>query len=142
MPAASPPRVKPVVENLGTETVNGIEAHGRRTRTTIPAGGIGNDAPLARTVELWTAIVPGLNGLLVREVNDDPRTGKTTRELTNLTRSEPDATVFQPPAGYEIVNREAGARPSASAVIAEPPPPQSAEAEPEPAAEPAPAPEQ
>jgi len=46
-----------------------------------------------------------LNGLLVRDVRDDPRSGKTTKELTNLSQSDPDPATFQPPAG---TNRDEG----------------------------------
>lgn len=98
---------KPTTENLGTETISGVEAHGRRITTTTPAGAIGNDAPLVRTVELWNAVEPGLGGLLVREVTIYPQTGNRTRELTSFTQAEPDPSVFQPPSGYEIVNRAA-----------------------------------
>jgi hypothetical protein len=97
---------RPNVEDLGTETIQGVEARGRRTITTIPAGKIGNNAPIQRTTETWTAINPGLPGLLVRQVSDDPQAGKTNQELVNFTQAEPDAAVFQPPADYEVVNKE------------------------------------
>lgn len=121
------------VEDLGTDTIDGIEAHGRLTTTTTPAGAIGNNEPIVRTSEIWNAAVAGLNGLLVRSVSDDPQNGKTTKELTNLTQSEPDASVFEPPSGYEIVNREVSTScaSSSGAVAVEPPPPP-------PAGEPAP----
>lgn len=116
-------RIRPVVEDLGTDTVAGIEASGRRTTTTTPAGAVGNDAPLVRTTETWTAVNPGLRGLLVRSVSDDPQTGKRTKELTNLTQSEPDASVFEPPSGYEIVNREEAVCGGTVEVVTPPPPP-------------------
>jgi len=97
-------RPKPVIEDLGTETILGVEARGRRVITTIPAGTIGNNEPLVSTAEIWMAIAPGLSDLLVREENDDPQGGKRTKVLTNFTQAEPDASVFQPPEGYEIVN--------------------------------------
>ena len=96
-------------ENLGTESIQGVEARGRRYTTTIPAGAAGNDAPLVSTSETWTALSVGLNGLLVRDVRDDPRSGKTTRELTSLSQSDPDPAIFQPPEGYEIVTKESSA---------------------------------
>jgi hypothetical protein len=34
----------------------------------------------------------------------DPRTGETTTRLTNISRSEPDPSLFQVPAGYEITD--------------------------------------
>jgi len=83
-----------------------VESRGRRYTTTIPAGAAGNDAPLVSTSEIWTALAVGLNGLLVRDVRDDPRSGKTTKELTNLSQSDPDPATFQPPDGYEIVTKE------------------------------------
>jgi hypothetical protein len=103
------PRVQremPTSEDLGTETIQGVEARGRRTSTVTPAGEIGNEAPLVRTIEVWTAILPGLRGLVVRQITDDPQSGKTTRELMNLSQTEPDPSAFQPPEGYEIVMKD------------------------------------
>ena len=102
----SGPKSKFTSENLGTESIQGVEARGRRYTTTIPAGAMGNDAPLVSTVEAWTALAVGLNGLVVRENRDDPRSGKTTRELTSLSQSEPEPATFQPPQGYEIVTKD------------------------------------
>jgi hypothetical protein len=100
-------RVKPAVEDLGTETIQGVEAHGRKTTTTTSAGEIGNDEPLVRSIERWTAIASGLTGLVVREITDDPQSGKTTRELVSLNQGEPALSTFLPPEGYEIVNKDA-----------------------------------
>jgi hypothetical protein len=125
-----PERPKPIMEDLGTQTINGVEARGRRVTTTTPAGAIGNDAPLTSITETWTAFAPGLRGLFVRRVLDNPQTGKTTRELTNFTQAEPDASVFQPPEGYEIVNKPApssvcpGEEGTELPAISIPPPPQ------------------
>jgi hypothetical protein len=114
---------KPVIEDLGTETIQGVEARGRRTTTTIPAGSLGSDAPLTRTDEEWTAVAPGLRGLLVRRVFDDPQSEKLTKELVNLNQSEPDAAAFQPPAGYEIVEKSAPLGQCAAALAAPVPAP-------------------
>ena len=102
-----PERVKPTIEDLGTQTINGVEARGRRITSTTPAGAIGNDVPLVSTTETWTATDPGLRVLVVRSVSDNPQSGKMDRELTNFTQAEPDASVFQPPEGYEVVNKPA-----------------------------------
>ena len=103
----SGPKSKLTSENLGTESIQGVEARGRRYTTTIPAGT--DDAPLVTTVEAWTALIVGLNGLLVREMRDDPRSARTTRELTSLSQIGPDPTTFQPPEGYEIVTKDSSA---------------------------------
>jgi hypothetical protein len=96
-------RPKPVIESLGTDTIQGVEARGRRITTTYPAGEIGNQYPRVTTSEVWTATAPGLSGMVVRETSDDPRSGTRTKELVSYEPGEPDATVFQPPASYEIV---------------------------------------
>lgn len=93
-------RPKPVIENLGTMTIAGVEAHGQRFTNTISAGQIGNDQPLISTQETWQA--PSL-GLIVRTVRDDPQSGKETMEPVSITLGEPDPSVFQPPEGYEVV---------------------------------------
>jgi hypothetical protein len=123
-------RQQPTVEDLGTQTFQGVEARGRRMTTTTPAGAIGNDAPLVSTTETWTATAPGLRGIVVRNVTDNPQSGKMDRELTNFIQAEPDPSVFQPPSDYEIVNKPAlvSACPTQSGsespnVIIPPPPP-------------------
>jgi hypothetical protein len=97
------PRGKPITEQLGTATIQGIEAKGTRNTRTIPAGAEGNDAPLVSTNEHWRAIAPNLSHLTVREIWDDPRNGKRTKELTNFVQGDPDPSLFEPPADYEIV---------------------------------------
>jgi hypothetical protein len=57
----SVPKSKITSENLGTESIQGVEARGRRYTTTVPAGAAGNDAPLVSTSEVWTALTVGLN---------------------------------------------------------------------------------
>jgi hypothetical protein len=110
----SGPKAKMTSENLGTESIEGVEARGRRYTTTTPAGAVGNDAPLVSTSDVWTALNVGLNGLVVRYIRDDPRSGRTTRELTSLSQSDPDPATFQPPEGYEIVTKESSGCPGLS----------------------------
>jgi hypothetical protein len=130
-PPATPPE-KPTVEDLGMQTIDAIQAHGRRTTRTIPAGEAGNATPQVSTSEVWTAADPGLRGLVAREINDNPRSGRMTMELQNLVRGEPNPSLFQPPAGYAVVNKPAPgsecpgveSTPSQFAPIPPPPPPQ------------------
>jgi hypothetical protein len=37
----------------------------------------------------------------------DPRSGEQTQKLINISRSEPDASLFQPPPDYTIVDEKA-----------------------------------
>ena len=92
-------QIKPQIEDLGMKTINGVEAKGTRTTRVIPAGREGNDQPITVTSERWTA--PDLK-LIVMSVNEDPRSGTSTMELTDIERSEPDPALFQVPEGYTI----------------------------------------
>jgi hypothetical protein len=94
------------VENLSTKTINGVTAEGTRTTRVIPAGAHGNDQPLTVTHESW--ISSDLK-IMVMRVDTDPRFGTTTMELTNISRDEPAATLFQAPAGYAVNERTPGA---------------------------------
>jgi hypothetical protein len=100
MPRLEP--IKPQIEDLGMKTINGVEARGRRTTRVIPAGREGNDQPITVTFERWMAQDLGL---VVMSVNDDPRNGTTTMELTDLEKGEPDPALFQVPEGYTVKDR-------------------------------------
>jgi hypothetical protein len=86
-------------ENLGKQTIQGVEAEGTRTTTTIPAGSIGNENPVEVVSERWYA--PSLQKVILRK-HSDPRFGETTVTWTNLKTAEPDAALFSVPAGYAI----------------------------------------
>jgi hypothetical protein len=103
---ASTTRSTSTTENLGTASIQGVEARGTRTTRTIAAGEVGNETPLVTTIERWTAVAVGLRGLSVREITDDPRSGKRDRELTSITQEEPDPALFQPPADYKVVTKD------------------------------------
>jgi hypothetical protein len=86
-------------EDLGVQTINGIAATGHRITRTIPAGAMGNAQPIQSVREVWTSAdlkVP----VLVKF--SDPRYGTTVTQLTNINRAEPDAALFQAPAGYTV----------------------------------------
>jgi len=110
---------KETVEELGTKTIEGVEARGRRSTWTTPSEYIGKDKkhkpPVCpaevSTNELWKATAPGLSGFVARQVSEDAQSGKFSKELVKFSQGEPDAAVFRPPAVYEIVNREVGTDP-------------------------------
>ena len=80
-------------------TINGVAATGRRITRTIPAGAMGNAQPIQSVREVWTSAdlkVP----VLVK--TSDPRFGTTITQLTNINRAEPDAALFQAPAGFTV----------------------------------------
>jgi hypothetical protein len=114
-----------MTEDLGQQSVEGVLATGKRITTTIPTGEIGNDRPIVTVHEEWRS--PELK-ILVKSMDSDPRTGVQTMELHNLVRSEPDAALFQPPAGFKI--QDMGDMLKALGSIGRVPPPPSAPASP------------
>lgn len=98
---AQQPRPEISNERLGTQTIEGVLAEGTRMTTTYPIGFFGNDRPLTMVTETWTS--PEI-GMVVLTRTSDPRRGESTMKLTNISRAEPDPSLFQPPAGYAIVD--------------------------------------
>jgi hypothetical protein len=88
-------------EDLGSQTMEGVLANGKRTTRTIPAGQIGNDRPIMIVTEVW--ISPDLK-TVVYSKRSDPRTGEQTFQLTNIVRTEPDASLFTVPSDFKIVD--------------------------------------
>ena len=86
-------------EDLGTQTIEGVSAQGKRETVTIPAGQIGNERPIEIVTETWFS--PELHTLVLRK-HSDPRMGDSTYRLTDIKRNEPDAALFQPPPGTKV----------------------------------------
>lgn len=86
-------------EPLGTQMIEGILAEGERRTTAYPVGTAGNEQAFVSVIEKWVSTELGIP-LLVKA--SDPRTGETTDRVTKLDRSEPDASLFQPPPDYTI----------------------------------------
>ena len=86
-------------ESLGTQTIEGVEAEGSRTTTTIPAGAIGNERAIEIVEERWYS--PALQTVVMTR-HKDPRAGENVYRLTNIDRSEPAHSLFEAPADYQI----------------------------------------
>jgi len=84
--------------------VEGVEAVGTRARQVIPAGTIGNDKDLVSTRETWFS--PDLK-VVVSSIRNDPRFGEIRYTLTNIQVTEPNPSLFQPPAGYTVLHPRA-----------------------------------
>jgi hypothetical protein len=111
------PGANVTTEDLGSQVIQGINATGKRVTRTIAVGTAGNDKAIQIVTETWTS--PDLQ-IVVMSKTSDPRFGDTVYQLTNITRAEPDPTLFTVPSGYTVVQGPgrgpAGRRP--------PPPPQ------------------
>jgi hypothetical protein len=94
-------RDKATTEDLGTQTMEGVQVTGVRTTRTIPVGEIGNDQPISIVTEVWTS--PDLKAVVYSK-RTDPRMGEQTFQLTNIVRNEPDASLFTVPADFKIVD--------------------------------------
>ena len=86
-------------EDLGTQTIEGVSAQGKRETVTIPAGQIGNERPIEIVTETWFS--PELHTMVLRK-HSDPRTGDSTYRLTDIKRTEPDASLFHAPPGTKV----------------------------------------
>ena len=87
-------------EDLGTQTVAGVSAQGKRDTVTIPAGEIGNEKPIEIVSETWYS--PDLHATVMRK-HSDPRVGETVFQLTDIKRAEPDPALFQMPDGVKVI---------------------------------------
>jgi hypothetical protein len=96
---ANPIPDKAAYEDLGDSNMAGVPVKGTRTSRTIPAGAQGNERDIAIVDERWYSSDLKMN-IMTR--HSDPRSGETVFQVTNLTRANPDASLFQIPADYQI----------------------------------------
>ncbi len=96
-----------VQADLGMQLVNGVNATGKKTTHTIPAGQMGNTLPIVSTRETWYS--PDLK-VVVASTRNDPQQGQESYALTNIQRTEPSASLFQVPSDYTIKDEGRGGR--------------------------------
>src|SRR5262249_54769225 len=69
------------------------------------AGAIGNENPIDTVNETWFSQELKI---MILSKRSDPRFGESTYRITNISRSEPDAALFQVPSHYTTI--DSGAR--------------------------------
>ncbi len=94
------------LEDLGKQSINGVETVGTRETVVIDAGKIGNDSPLEIQREYWYSPQLGVN-LLSRL--QDPRIGIQNFEVSDITRTEPDRKLFKASGKMKIIDLREGA---------------------------------
>jgi TonB family protein len=92
-------RIESRKEELGKQIIEGVEAEGTRTIATIPAGAVGNERPIDIISERWYSAELQT---VVMSRHLDPRSGETIYRLTNISRTEQPANLFQVPTDYTI----------------------------------------
>lgn len=86
-------------QDLGTQTIAGVQCTGTRITRTIPAGEIGNEKPIVSVKEVWySADIDSV----VQSKSTDPRFGTTTYTLSDVKLGNPAQTLFAPPADYKV----------------------------------------
>jgi hypothetical protein len=90
-------------EDLGAKNMEGVLVQGTHTTRTIETGAIGNDRPINVVSERWFS--PDLQSVVMTN-QSDPRQGETIFKLIDIRRGEPDPSLFQVPAGYQVTERK------------------------------------
>jgi hypothetical protein len=85
-------------EDLGSTTINGTQARGTRVTHTIPARVSETGKPVHMVDEVWFSDELQMN---VMEQHSDGRGGLQTLAILSIKREEPDAALFEVPAGYK-----------------------------------------
>lgn len=105
---AQPPSQYANGQDLGTRMIAGEEVHGVRVTQNIPAAASGTGKDIEVTDEYWYSYDLKMN---LSVTHTDPRTGSTTQTVTQLTRTDPDPSLFAIPAGYKPFAHQPPPRP-------------------------------
>jgi hypothetical protein len=82
---------------LGEKTIDGIRVVGTQLEHTVPENTVGNQKPIALTVEQWFS--PDL-GVVIQATHRSTIGSETTYQLEQIVRAEPDAALFSLPPDY------------------------------------------
>jgi hypothetical protein len=88
-------------EDLGAAFFAGLPVHEYRDTTTLNAGVMGNDLPMSTVRQYRFSAELGVN---LSSVLDTPSLGKQMFTVTEISTTEPDASFFQPPQGYKVID--------------------------------------
>ncbi len=85
--------------DLGIQTMEGVAAQGKRVTRMIPANRAGSERDIEVVTETWYS--PDLQ-VVVMSKTSDPRFGESIYKLTNISRGEPDHSLFAVPSDYSV----------------------------------------
>jgi len=86
-------------ENLGHDVIDSLDVTGIRETLQISSGAVGNNQALVSTRDFWYSPALQVNLSVTRK---DPRVGTQVLQLVDLSLTEPDSKIFQPPTGFLI----------------------------------------
>jgi membrane-associated protease RseP (regulator of RpoE activity) len=98
-PFPSSEQAQTTTEDLGSKTIEGVLAEGKRSTMTIPAKQVGNKQPIVVVSESWYS--SDLQ-IMILIKHSDPRVGDTVYRLTSISRTEPSPSLFQVPPDYTV----------------------------------------
>ena len=88
-------------EELGTQSVGTVELRGIRKSRTVPADQSGTGQQIVIVDEYWYSADLSIYMIIK---HNDPRTGEQIVAVSEVSREEPQATVFEVPARYRVVD--------------------------------------
>jgi len=91
-----------VIEKLGEKEMDGVRATGVRSTTFIPSSDPEGKTAVRKIHEVW---ISSDMKLVIRVVDGDPQGTETIRGLEHI-RTDPGASMFAPPTGYEMQHRQ------------------------------------
>lgn len=93
-------------EDLGAGSFAGLPVHEYRDTTTLNAGVLGNDLAMSTVRQYRFCAELGLN---LSSMLEAAQIGRQVFTVTEINTSEPDASFFQPPQGYKVVDHRTSA---------------------------------
>jgi hypothetical protein len=88
-------------QDLGKQSIGGLETVGTQETTIIPAGTIGNNSPLMSRREFWFSPQLGVNLISKRQ---DPLSGIQDFEVSDIVLGDPEAKLFEVPSGFKVLD--------------------------------------
>ena len=98
------------LEDLGKQSIGGLETAGTRETAVIETGVIGNNSPIEIKREYWYSPLLGIN---VISKLQDPRIGMQNFEVSDIALGDPDANLFHVPRNFKVIDLRKAARTAA-----------------------------
>jgi hypothetical protein len=92
-------------DDLGTQVMDGLSVQGKRRTRTISAAQAGSAKDIQVVTETWYS--SDLQ-MVVMSKTSDPRFGDSVYQVTNISRAEPDPSLFTVPSDYQVQQGRSG----------------------------------